>query len=136
MGVPHWDLSSRLEEERLTNLLGWSRSFKEGREGAGERSSLDEEDAGLLRFPREILDMRLNQDEPDGGSFRSVNESLSDAQGLNMTLLLIELSRDSVPVPVLSIAEGVLALTVFLRRTDADKRRSSLSDNAGVEVTG
>ena len=39
----------RLEDERLTSLLGRSRSFVEGREGAGETSSLEDDEAGLPR---------------------------------------------------------------------------------------
>ncbi len=66
-----------------------------------------------------------------------MDESRSDdVQGLNMPPLVIELSRDSGPVPVLSVVEGVWARTVFLRRMDVDSRRSSLSDSAGVEVAG
>lgn len=91
----------------MTSLLGWSRSLKEGREACGDSSSREEEEAGLPGFPRDMLDIRLSHDEPDLPSFRSVEESLSDVQGLSIPCLLTELSREF--APVLSVADGALA---------------------------
>jgi len=87
-------------EERLTSLLGWSRSLpKEGRGAAGSSSKRDEEEAALPCFPRDILDMRLSQDELGLASLRSVEDSLSDdVQGLGIPCRLTELSRDSTSV--------------------------------------
>lgn len=106
-GVSRSEWRIRLEELRLTSLLGRSSSFKDGREGWGDSSSREEDDAGLLFLPRERLDIRLNHDEPGVDSLRSVDESRSDVQGLNMECLLTELSRDSALVLSVAWAEGV-----------------------------
>lgn len=92
----------------MTSLLGRSRSLKEGREAWGDSSNREEDDAGLLFLPRERLEIRLNHDEPGVPSLRSVDESRSDVQGLNMECLLTELSRDSTLIPSEAVADGVL----------------------------
>jgi hypothetical protein len=126
---------SRLEDERFTSLLGCSRSFIEGREGAGETSSLDDDEVGLPRAGRERLEILRSQVWLCVGfcSVPSTDDSLSpEVQGLEIPCLLMELSRESVPVLCVA-ADGVF---ILLLRNEVDKRRSIRSDNAGVGVTG
>ena len=99
-----------------------------------DSSSREEEEVGLPRLPREMLDIRLSHEELGLTSFRSVDESLSDVQGLSIPCLLTELSRE--PVPMLSVAEGVLARNVLLRRIEVESRRSTWTGTAGVEPMG
>jgi hypothetical protein len=79
-------------------LFGGAESPSDGLELLGDSSSLDEDEAGLLLLPREMLDIRRSQNEPGLlFSFLSVEGSLSEVQGRRIPCLLTELSRDSVP---------------------------------------
>jgi hypothetical protein len=63
-GVTLADLSSlssiRRDDERFTSLLGRSRSFMDGRDGAEEPSSRDEEEEGLSPRCRDKVEILLS----------------------------------------------------------------------------
>jgi hypothetical protein len=120
----------RREDERLTSLLGRSRSFMEERDGVWEPSSRDEDDGGLSPRCRDRLDILLSHVWPVVCSFPSVDESLSEVQGLKLPDLLMELSRESVPILCVP-AEGVTRR----RKIEVDSRRSIRSDRPGIGIT-
>lgn len=102
----------------------------------GDSSSLDEDEAGLLWLPREMLDILRSQNEPGLLFFSlSAEDSLSEAQGRRIPCLLTELSRDSVPLLVV-VVEGVTARTVFLLKIEVESRRSVRSGTTAVDDTG